>query len=62
LEYGVESAFVYWAVTKNVNGIADSGNVLAVSKAVNGGKIGYSERLTAYNNVAPILGLQKEVA
>ncbi|WP_175003629.1 hypothetical protein [Burkholderia lata] len=37
-------------------------NILAVSKAVNGGKIGYSERLAAYNNVAPILGLQKEVA
>ncbi|OED15202.1 hypothetical protein [Burkholderia sp. A2] len=62
LEYGIESAFVYWAVTRNVNGIADSGNVLAVSKVVNGGKNGYSERLTAYNNVAPILGLQKEVA
>ncbi|VWD44009.1 glycoside hydrolase family 19 protein [Burkholderia lata] len=60
-EYGIESAFVFWAVTRNVNGISDSGNVLAVSKAVNGGKIGYSERLTAYNNVAPILGLQKEV-
>ncbi|MEC4770165.1 glycoside hydrolase family 19 protein [Burkholderia cenocepacia] len=62
LEYGIESAFVYWAVTRNVNRIADSGNVLAVSKVVNGGKIGYSERLAAYNNVAPILGLQKEAA
>ncbi|KVQ54924.1 hypothetical protein WT21_03380 [Burkholderia territorii] len=62
LEYGVESAFVFWAVTKNVNGIADSGNVHEVSKAVNGGEIGYPERLIAYNNVAPILGLPKEVA
>ncbi|MBR8461183.1 glycoside hydrolase family 19 protein, partial [Burkholderia dolosa] len=62
LEYGVESAFVFWAITKNVNGIADSGNVHAVSKAVNGGAIGYPERLVAYNNVAPILGLPKEVA
>ncbi|OXI31233.1 hypothetical protein CFB89_17275 [Burkholderia sp. AU16741] len=62
LEYGIESAFVYWAVTGDVNRIADSGNVLAVSKVVNGGKIGYSERLAAYNNVAPILGLKNEVA
>ncbi|WP_244166660.1 hypothetical protein [Burkholderia anthina] len=62
LEYGVESAFVYWAITRDVNGVADSGNVRAVSKVVNGGVIGYSERLIAYNSVAPILGLPKEVA
>ncbi|MDR8729184.1 glycoside hydrolase family 19 protein [Burkholderia pseudomultivorans] len=62
LEYGVESAFVFWAVTKNVNEVADSEDVRAVSKAVNGGTIGYSERLAAYNSVAPILGLPKEVA
>ncbi|QFS40021.1 glycoside hydrolase family 19 protein [Burkholderia cepacia] len=62
LEYGIESAFVFWAVTRNINRVADSGSVRAVSVKVNGGDIGYSERLIAYNNVAQILGLPKEVA
>lgn len=61
LEYGIESAFVFWAVTRNVNEVSDSGSVRAVSAKVNGGDIGYSERLIAYNNVAPILGIPKEV-
>jgi predicted chitinase len=59
LEYGVESAFVYWAITRNVNEVADTGNVLAVTKAVNGGENGYAGRKIAYNNVAPLVGLQK---
>ncbi|EMN5129291.1 glycoside hydrolase family 19 protein [Burkholderia contaminans] len=62
LEYGIESAFVFWVVTRNVNRVADSGNVKVVSAAVNGGENGYPERLIAYNNVAQILGIPKEVA
>ncbi|WP_420991657.1 glycoside hydrolase family 19 protein [Cupriavidus sp. 30B13] len=57
LEYGIESAFVYWAVTRNINAVADDGNVLAVTKKVNGGTIGLAERRDAYNRVAPLLGL-----
>src|ERR1700756_3726407 len=30
LQYGVESAFVYWTVTRNINPIADTGDVRAV--------------------------------
>jgi predicted chitinase len=57
LEYGVESAFVFWGVIRGVNLVADSGNVRAVTKAVNGGENGYSERKKYYNDAAPILRL-----
>ncbi|MEX3932703.1 hypothetical protein AB4Y32_12985 [Paraburkholderia phymatum] len=60
LAYGVESAFAYWAVTRAVNAVADTGDVRAVTHAVNGGENGYAYRKIAYNNVAPILGLTLE--
>ncbi|WP_321786550.1 hypothetical protein [Paraburkholderia sp. J94] len=60
LEYGVESAFVYWVVTRNVNPAADTGDVQAVTQAINGGQNGHAERLIAYNRVAPLLGLPQE--
>ncbi len=62
LEYGVESAFVYWAITRSVNAVADAGDVRAVTHAVNGGENGYADRKSAYNNVAPILGVATEGA
>ncbi|MDR6411728.1 glycoside hydrolase family 19 protein [Paraburkholderia terricola] len=60
LEYGVESAFVYWAITRSVNPVADTGDVAAVTQQINGGQNGHAERLIAYNRVAPILGLPQE--
>ncbi|WP_156966001.1 hypothetical protein [Paraburkholderia bannensis] len=60
LEYGVESAFVYWVVTRNVNPAADTGDVQAGTQAINGGQNGHAERLIAYNRVAALLGLPQE--
>jgi predicted chitinase len=60
LEYGVESAFVYWAVNRGVNSVADAGDVAAVTQQINGGQNGHAERLSAYNKVAPLLGLPQE--
>ncbi|CAG9168044.1 glycoside hydrolase family 19 protein [Cupriavidus pinatubonensis] len=57
IDYGIESAFVYWAVKRNINPIADNGDVRAVTLKVNGGENGISERRAAYNKVATILGL-----
>ena len=57
IEYGIESAFVYWVVTRNVNATADDGDVSAVTLKVNGGYHGLTERRAAYNRVAPILGI-----
>lgn len=58
LQYGVESAFVYWSITRNINPIAGIGNVLAVTRKVNGGGNGYYDRKIAFNKIAPLLGLQ----
>ncbi|VVE19647.1 glycoside hydrolase family 19 protein [Pandoraea fibrosis] len=60
LEYGIESAFVYWSVTRDVNSIADSGSVSDVTKKVNGGLHGYAERKSAFNKLANILGILKD--
>ncbi|MBP0634210.1 glycoside hydrolase family 19 protein [Cupriavidus sp. AcVe19-6a] len=60
LEYGVESAFVYWTVTRNVNSTADNGDVLSVTLKVNGGTHGLRERRAAYNRVATLLGISTE--
>ncbi|WP_233805179.1 glycoside hydrolase family 19 protein [Paraburkholderia sp. HP33-1] len=60
LEYGVESAFVYWAVTRSVSPVADSGDVAAVTQQINGGQNGHAERLAAYNKISPLLGLAQE--
>ncbi|WP_197070226.1 hypothetical protein [Burkholderia sp. 9120] len=60
LEYGVESAFVFWVITRSVNPVADTGDVAAVTQQINGGQNGHAERLIAYNKVAPILGLPPE--
>jgi len=60
LEYGIESAFVYWTITGAVNSTADTGDVRAVTQAVNGGENGYPERKDAYNRLASILNLDPD--
>lgn len=59
LEYGVESAFVFW-FRKSVNSIADIGNVADVTQRVNGGQNGFRDRLTRFNRLAKLLGLEEQ--
>ena len=59
-EYGVESVFVYWTVSRGMISVADTGEVAAVTRQINGGKNGHPERLAAYSRVAPLLGLPQE--
>jgi predicted chitinase len=59
LEYGVESAFVFWS-NKRLNSVSDTGTVEDVTRIVNGGQNGYDDRLHRFNSVATILGISKE--
>lgn len=59
IEYGVESAFSFWA-SKKLNKIASILNVYDVTQKVNGGQNGYSDRLQRFNATAPLLGVDKE--
>jgi len=59
IEYGVESAFYFWD-TKNLNETADSGTVEDVTQIVNGGQNGYADRKKRFNDVACLLGVDKE--
>ncbi|EPL9887856.1 glycoside hydrolase family 19 protein [Klebsiella pneumoniae] len=65
VEYGVESAFVYWIQKTNRQGvhlceIARTGNVETVTQIVNGGQNGYDDRLARFNRVAPLLDVSSE--
>ncbi|APQ12672.1 hypothetical protein BJP27_14590 [Pseudomonas oryzihabitans] len=44
LQYGIESAFVYWDMV-NANKLADSDNAVALSQAINGGMNGFKDRM-----------------
>lgn len=58
LQYGIESAFVYWTVTRpQLNATADSANVRAITQLVNGGDHGLVARRKIYNDLTPLLGL-----
>ena len=59
IEYGVESAFSFW-VSKGLNKTARTLSVQDVTKKVNGGQNGYSDRLQRFNAVAPLLRVDKE--
>lgn len=50
----VESACWFWK-THNLNTLAQSDNIDAISKAINGGTIGLEERRKNYNKILPIL-------
>ncbi|KAI3589517.1 hypothetical protein D9X30_5100 [Cupriavidus sp. U2] len=60
LAYGIESAFVYWTVTRNINPIADTGDVATVSRFVNGGTHGIAARRASYNRLALLLDLSSD--
>ncbi|PLZ04033.1 hypothetical protein CY652_03435 [Burkholderia sp. WAC0059] len=59
IEYGVESAFVFWS-HNNLNSVADTGTVEGVTQIVNGGQNGYIDRLHRFNSVAFIVGISTE--
>ncbi|PJE86287.1 lytic enzyme [Yersinia mollaretii] len=59
IEYGVESAFSFW-VSKKLSNSAKSLDVKSVTQKVNGGQNGYTDRRDRYNNVATLLGIDKD--
>lgn len=56
LRYGIESAYFFWD-TKQLNEIADTDDVEAVTLAVNGGTIGLADRTARLNRVKAVLGI-----
>lgn len=54
-EGAVQSACWFWE-TNNLNQYADSGDIVTMSKRINGGTIGLEERMTNYKTARMILG------
>jgi len=54
-QYAAISAGWYWA-THNCNQIAESGDWLALTKRINGGTIGYEDRVKHTNHALEVLG------
>ena len=55
LEGAIESACWFWT-KNNLNDIADDGDMLKLTKRINGGTIGLEERTSHYNRNLDILG------
>ncbi|WP_187980789.1 glycoside hydrolase family 19 protein [Pseudomonas oryzihabitans] len=58
LQYGIESAFVYWDMA-NANKLADADNAIALSKAINGGLNGFKDRAECLEKIKSHLDIQK---
>ena len=56
-EGAVESACWFWVKVKDLNPIADQGNVLTMTKKINGGTNGLDERKTLYAAARLVLGI-----
>lgn len=54
--YAVLSACYEWKINK-LNTLADTGNIKQISKIINGGYIGLSERMAYYNKAKQVLGI-----
>jgi putative chitinase len=54
-EGAVQSACWFWE-TNNLNQWADSGDILTLTKRINGGTIGLEDRIKHYNHAMHILG------
>lgn len=54
-EGALASALWFWN-TKNLNAVADTGNVAALTKKINGGDIGLADRQTRYTRAMAALG------
>lgn len=58
LQYGIESAFVYWDMA-NANKLADADNTIALSKAINGGLNGLKDRAECLEKIKNHLRISK---
>ncbi|MDR6180573.1 putative chitinase [Pseudomonas sp. SORGH_AS 211] len=58
LQYGIESAFVYWDMA-NANKLADADNTVALSKAINGGLNGFKDRAKCLEKIKSHLYIQR---
>ncbi len=56
----VESACWFWDAN-NLNDIADTDNVVKMTKKINGGKIGLEDRQERYTNAMEVLGMSAEM-
>lgn len=54
-EGAVQSACFFWETT-NLNGLADKGDILNMTKKINGGTIGLEDRIKHYNHALHIFG------
>lgn len=62
IEYGVESAFVFWFTKTGQGGmklcdIAKTGSVVNVTQMVNGGQNGYTDRNNRFQSLATLMNL-----
>lgn len=55
LDIAVQSACWFWEA-HSINQFADAGDILNMTKRINGGTIGLNDRTTRYNNALQILG------
>lgn len=58
LQYGIESAFVYWDMA-NANKLADADNTIALSRAINGGLNGLKDRAECLEKIKTHLRILK---
>lgn len=59
-EGALESAAWFWK-ERNINAIADTGNVIAVTKLINGGTHGLADRTARYNRAIKILSFNNSL-
>ncbi|MGB6190430.1 MAG: hypothetical protein WBF70_17940 [Aeromonas molluscorum] len=57
LSYAVESAFFYWFTKQNLHAKAKTGNVMDITRIVNGGDNGYADRALRYSKVSEVMGI-----
>jgi putative chitinase len=53
---GMKSAGWYW-ITKNLNFFADAGDMETITRSINGGLIGFDERMKLYAQASALLGI-----
>ena len=58
IDYAVDVAGWYWSVARNINLLADEDEIDAVTRAINGGKIGLTDRENKTNKAKNVLDYQ----
>jgi predicted chitinase len=53
-EGAIQSACFFWE-SNNINSLADSHDIKQITKIINGGDLGYDDRLNRYNEAYNIL-------